>query len=101
LVEKGYLVLFPSTEHAPSDLVAYDGQKFIRMQVKYRSSVKGVLLVNLINWRADKNGCHGKRVEKSQVDVFCIYCPDTGKCYYFSTKDINVSLTFENCCAKE
>jgi hypothetical protein len=93
LVEKGYLVLFPSTEHAPFDLVAYDGIKFIRIQVKYRNAVKGVLQVNLVSWWADKNGSHGKRVDKSQVDVFCIYCPSTNKCYYFSASDVNVSLT--------
>lgn len=93
LVEKGYMVLFPSTEHAPFDLVAYDGNRFIRLQVKYRSAVNGVLQVNLINWWADKNGSHGKPVDKRQVDVFCVYCPDLDKCYYFKTEDINVSLT--------
>lgn len=54
LVEKGYIVLFPSTEHAPFDLVAYDGSKFIRIQVKYRSAVEGCLQVNLINWGQTK-----------------------------------------------
>jgi hypothetical protein len=93
LVEKGYLVLFPSIEHAPFDLVTYDGSKFVRIQVKYRSAVKGVLQVNLINWWADKNGSHGKRIDKSQIDVFCVYCPETDKCYYFKTEDVNVCLT--------
>lgn len=93
LIEKGYIVLFPSTEHAPFDLVAYDGQTFIRIQVKYRSAVKGVLQINLINWWADRNGTHGKRVDKNQVDVFCVYCPETDKCYYFRAEDVNVSLS--------
>ena len=65
------------------DLVAYDGSKFVRIKVKYRSAVRGVLQVNLINWWADKNGSHGKRIDKRQVDVFCIYCPETDRCYYF------------------
>ncbi|HZF39634.1 MAG TPA: group I intron-associated PD-(D/E)XK endonuclease [Blastocatellia bacterium] len=30
LIEKGYIVLIPSTEHAPFDLVAYDGMRFVR-----------------------------------------------------------------------
>lgn len=93
LVEQGYVVLFPSTEHAPFDLVAYDGESFIRIQVKYRSAVKGVLQVNLISWWADKNGSHGKPVDKSQVDVFCIYCPETDKCYYVKAEEVNVGLT--------
>ena len=93
LVEKGYIVLFPSTEHAPFDLVAYDGEIFVRIQVKYRSVVNGVLQINLINWWADKNGSHGKRIDKRQVDVFCVYCPNTDKCYYFKAEDVNISMT--------
>ena len=31
LVEKGFIVLFPTTEHAPFDLVAYDGSRFVRI----------------------------------------------------------------------
>ncbi|MBI1761159.1 MAG: hypothetical protein HYR56_06950 [Acidobacteria bacterium] len=93
LVEKGYLVLFPSTEHAPFDLVAYDGTRFIRIQVKYRRANRGVLLVNLMNWWADRNGSHGKQVDKAQVDVFCVYCPDTDKCYYFKAEQVNVSVS--------
>ena len=93
LVEKGYMVLFPSTEHAAFDLVAYDGSNFIRIQVKYRSAIGGCLQVNLINWWADKNGSHGKPVDKSQVDVFCIYCPDTDKCYYFKPENVEKCFT--------
>jgi hypothetical protein len=83
LVEKGYIVLFPTTEHAPFDLVAYDGIKFIRIQVKYRRAVNGSVQIRLENWWADRNGSHGKPIDKSEIDVFCVYCPDTDKCYYF------------------
>lgn len=88
LVEKGFLVLFPSTEHAPFDLVAYDGKRFIRIQVKYRRAVKGSVQIRLENWWADKNGLHSKFLERNQVDVFCVYCPDTNKCYYFKPENI-------------
>jgi len=88
LVEKGYIVLFPTTEHAPFDLVAYDGIKFIRIQVKYRRAVNGSVQVRLENWWADRNGSHGKPIDKSEVDVFCVYCPDTDKCYYFKPENI-------------
>jgi PD-(D/E)XK endonuclease len=93
LVEKGYIVLFPSTEHAPFDIVTYDGSKFTRIQVKYRSAVNGYLQVNLISWWADKNGSHGKQIDKRQVDVICVYCPETDKCYYFKAEDVNLSMT--------
>ncbi|HVE56418.1 MAG TPA: group I intron-associated PD-(D/E)XK endonuclease [Pyrinomonadaceae bacterium] len=88
LVEKGYVVLFPTTEHAPFDLVAYDGIKFIRIQVKYRRAVNGSVQIRLENWWADRNGSHGKPIDKSEVDVFCVYCPDTDKCYYFKPENV-------------
>jgi hypothetical protein len=87
LVEKGYIVLFPTTEHAPFDLVAYDGIKFIRIQVKYRRAVNGSVQIRLESWWADRNGSHGKPIDKSQIDVFCVYCPDTDKCYYFKPEN--------------
>ena len=88
LVEKGYMVLFPTTEHAPFDLVAYDGIRFIRIQVKYRRAVNGSVQIRLENWWADRNGSHGALIDKSQVDVFCVYCPDTDKCYYFKPENV-------------
>ena len=87
LVEKGYLVLFPSTEYAPFNLVAYDGENFIRIQVKYRRAVNGSVQIRLENWWAERKGSHGKLIDKSQVDVFCVYCPDTDKCYYFKLEN--------------
>lgn len=93
LVEKGFIVLFPSTEHAPFDLVAYDGNKFIKIQVKYRRAVNGAIQIRMINWWADRNGSHSKQVDKNQVDVFCVYCPDTDKCYYFKTENVNICFS--------
>ena len=49
--------------------------------------------MNLVNWWADKNGSHSKQVDKDQVDVFCVYCPDTDKCYYFKAEQVNVSVS--------
>ena len=37
LVSQGSRVLFPATEHAPFDLVAYAAGEFHRLQAKYRS----------------------------------------------------------------
>jgi hypothetical protein len=41
LVGKNMIVLFPMTEHAPFDLVAYADGHFNRLQVKYRSARGG------------------------------------------------------------
>ncbi|HVE94015.1 MAG TPA: group I intron-associated PD-(D/E)XK endonuclease [Acidimicrobiales bacterium] len=82
LIEQGYLVLFPMTEHAPFDLVAYKTGTFVRVQVKYRSLRHGTVKVNFRATWSDGSGYHSRAIDKSQIDVVCIYCPNTGECYY-------------------
>ena len=45
LVAHGFMVLFPATEHAEFDLVAYRSSTFVRVQVKYRSARSGAVTV--------------------------------------------------------
>jgi hypothetical protein len=93
LAQKEYCVLNPLTEHAPFDVVAYKGQAFKRIQVKYRTASKGVLQIRFKNFWVDRHGLHSVPLDKSQVDLFCVYCPDTDKCYYFDPKAFGKSLT--------
>ena len=89
----GFLVMIPVvTEHAPFDLVAYDG-RFYRIQVKYRTSVKGRVSIQFRTSWADKHGNHYKKMEKDLVDIICIYCPATDKCYYVDPKKFGSSTT--------
>jgi len=32
-------------------------------------------------------------MNKDEVDIVCVYCPDTDECYYFDPKSINQSIT--------
>jgi PD-(D/E)XK nuclease superfamily protein len=41
LLSKGFTVLFPVTEHAPIDLVAFAAGEFHRLQVKYLVRTRG------------------------------------------------------------
>ena len=83
LLEQGYAVLLPLTEHCPFDLVAYKDGEFRRVQVKYRSVSRfGTIDVKFSTCRADRNGTHTVSIDKREVDVYCIYCPDTENCYY-------------------
>ena len=84
LFEKGYVVSIPLTEHAPFDLVIYKDGVFKSVQVKYRSTNKhGTLEVRFTSSWVDKSGTHTREVDKSKIDVYCVYCPDTDECYYF------------------
>ncbi len=82
LVEQGFALLFPATEHAPFDLVAYDGERFIRVQVKYRSARGGVVKVYFRSVWNDKRGTHVRAMDKGSVDVVALYCPEVDRCFY-------------------
>lgn len=94
LFEQGFIILNPMTEHAPFDLVAYKDKKFLRIQVKYKSVDKtGSITVHFRSSWADKNGTHMQAVDKGEVDIYCVYCPDTDECYYFDPSEFKCSVT--------
>ena len=68
LVGIGFMVLFPATEHAAFDLVAYRDGIFHRIQVKYRS--------------ATRTG-----------SISMQFCPETDACYYLRPQDYRQSVT--------
>jgi len=95
LFEQGFTICVPQTEHSPFDLVAYRNGEFTRVQVKYRALGKnGALQIKFATCWADRNGVHTVPVDKDEVDLYCVYCPDTDECYYLEPKDFgsNVSL---------
>ncbi len=93
LVSQGFIVLFPATEHAPFDLVAYRDGRFHRLQVKYRSGRTGVVSVQVRSMWSDRNGLHIQPVDKSAIDAVCIYCPETDECYYVHPCDHEMSVS--------
>ena len=94
LFEQGFMVLNPMTEHAPFDLVAYKDREFRRIQVKYKSVDRtGGITVHFRSCWADKNGTHMQQVDKGEIDLYCIYCPDTDSCYYLDPAEFNRSVT--------
>ena len=94
LYEQGFLILQPITEHTSFDLVAYKEGVFKRVQVKYKSVDKtGAITVHFRSCWADKNGTHMQAVSKEEIDLYCVYCPDTYECYYFDPKEYDRSVT--------
>ncbi len=92
LVKRGYGILLPVTEHEAFDLVAYRGDTFVRVQVKYRRAVNGVIHVPFKSSWADRHGVHTLHMDKTAVDVVCVYCPDTGCCYYIDPRRHRVGI---------
>jgi hypothetical protein len=93
LTAQGFIVLFPATEHAPFDLVAYDEGEFQRIQVKYRAARAGAVTVHFRSIWADRHGTHVQPTDKSAVDLFCIYCPDSDECYYVRPDSCGPTVT--------
>ena len=94
LFEQGYLILQPVTEHAPFDLVVYKDNAFKRVQVKYKSLDKsGAITLHFRSCWTDKNGTHMQAVDKEQIDLYCIYCPETDECYFLDPKAFDKSVT--------
>ena len=89
LYEKGYLILTPHTEHSPFDLVGYKDGKFLRVQVKYRAAKSDKIEVAFRTSWADKNGTHTQDYDKNEIDIMCVYCPDTDECYYVNPQECN------------
>src|SRR5690349_18275328 len=92
LARRGYAVLLPLTEHAPFDLVAYKDGRFYRVQVKYRTAKNGCVSVRPATFWADRHGVHVLPIDLSSIDLFCIYCPDTDRCYYLDARTCTQQL---------
>jgi hypothetical protein len=98
LFEQGFTILVPQTEHSPFDLAVYKDGEFRRVQVKYRTVDKfGKIDAKFSTCWNDKHGTHIVPIDKSEVDLYCIYCPDTDECYYVDPSKFgsNVSLRVE------
>ena len=98
LFEQGFMVCLPQTEHAPFDLVAYKQGEFRRVQVKYRALARnGALEIKFSTCWTDRRGTHTALVDKREIDIYCVYCPDTDQCCYLEPRRFgsNVSLRVE------
>jgi len=86
LAKRGFGVLSPLTEHESFDLVAYRRGRFWGVQVKYRAAVDGGIELRFKTFWADRKGVHGVAMDKTTVDVVCVYCPDSDACYYVNPR---------------
>jgi hypothetical protein len=87
LTAKGWAILVPLTEHEAFDLVAYREGRFLRVQVKYRSMARGCIELQFKSIWADRRRNHYVPLDRNSIDVVCLYCPDTARCYYIDPKD--------------
>jgi hypothetical protein len=89
-----------ATEHEAFDLVAFRGSRFYRIQVKYRTAVEGRIYVPFKSSWADRHGVHSLPMDKDSVDVVCVYCPDTERCYYIDPRKHRADVQFRLCATR-
>ncbi len=93
LAERGYIVCSPLTEHASFDIAIYRDGRFTRVQVKYVTAKNGVIKADFRSRWSDSHGAYVKAPDKSEVDLYCIYCPETNRCYYVRPEEIGKGIT--------
>ncbi|MEM6631868.1 MAG: group I intron-associated PD-(D/E)XK endonuclease [Bacteroidota bacterium] len=94
LYEKGFWVSIPLTEHAPFDLIITRSGNSRTVQVKTRNvNSRGSLEISFRQSYSTKNGVKTTSWNKKEIDLVCVYCPDTDCCYYFNPNQFNNTLT--------
>lgn len=74
-------ILVPYDSASPYDLVVVHAGKFYRVQVKYRALKNGSIYAPI---RRASIGSRRRTLwrDNTEVDVICLYCPQTDACYY-------------------
>ena len=93
MAELGFTILIPLSEHEVFDFVAYKDGDFKKVQAKYRSIENGSLTVPFKTAWADKNGSHINYIDKTEIDIIAVYCPETDKVYFVNPTDYENSTS--------
>jgi len=82
LVQRGYLVSVPFGENHRYDLIADDGERPLRIQVKTGRLRHGVIAFNCCSSHGHRRyGPTSTRPYFGQIDYLAVYCPENGKIY--------------------
>jgi hypothetical protein len=82
LVERGYLVAIPFGENHRYDLIADDGKRLMRIQVKSGRLRGGAIRFSCCSTHQHRrNGPTASRPYFGQIDFLAVSCPETGKVY--------------------
>lgn len=92
-LKEGYDILNPEGDYLPFDFVIYKDSCFSRVQAKYISlSPTGVMSLAISAVVTDNRIVH-KGIQLSIIDIIGIYCPETDKCYFIKSANIDSNLT--------
>ena len=81
LVKRGHRVLVPYGTNHRYDLVVEAGGRFLRVQCKTGRLRQGVIRFSTVSTRVNTVRTYIAPYDADQIDLFLIYCPDTGQVY--------------------
>jgi hypothetical protein len=81
LTEAGYAVSKPLGENQRYDLVADDGTRLLRVQVKSGLIRSGVVVFNCCSTHGHRRTSLTTRPYTGQIDLLAVYCAENGKVY--------------------
>lgn len=93
LVEKGWAVSIPWGENSKYDLLADDGEKIHRVQVKAGRLRNGAILYNTYTSHHHRGG--GSEYYGDAVDYFGVYCKDLDSVYLVPSGEAEGTLRVE------
>ena len=86
----------PITEHLPFDLILVDAEcQLRRVQVRYAKARKNRMRMRLRSSYSWKGGCRVRLLDRTKIDGFPVYCPDTDRIYYLRTDEIPADAASE------
>jgi hypothetical protein len=88
LTELGWNVGVLITERAAYDLLAEKLGQVIRVQVRHAALRGDVLIAELGNSWADRNGSHSKKREPGRYDVLALFSTATNQTYFVRDEQI-------------
>jgi PD-(D/E)XK endonuclease len=86
-VELGVIVSRPVVE-CRYDLIFDVTSRLLRVQCKWAHSDGEVIAVRCYSTRRDANGFVRRAYERTGVDLFGVYCPETRDCYLVPFDDV-------------
>lgn len=89
LVRNGYSVSIPFGENQRYDLIADDGARLHRVQVKTGRLRGAVIIFACSSTHAHRNGT--TRSYRGEVEFLAVYCPQNGKVYLLPEQEMTVS----------
>jgi hypothetical protein len=90
LREFGYAISVPFGENTRYDLIVDDGERLLRVQCKTgRLRMGAVRFATCSTYGHHRNPGQSRRDYRGQVDLFAVYCPETGGIYVIPIADLN------------